>query len=159
MPYWTVARLEPHREALAQRCLALAGFEVYLPRLRVVPRHAGRKIERGPPLFPGYCFIAVELQWHAARWCLGVSALVMNGGKPAIVPDSIIDEIRSRERDGLVEVPARPPARRGDPVRIVAGVFTGRLALYDGMRGPERCAVLLGLLGRAVLPADHLEVV
>ena len=34
MAYWAVARLQPHRERLALHCLGLAGFTVYLPRLR-----------------------------------------------------------------------------------------------------------------------------
>ena len=24
--------------------------------------------EARPALFPGYCFVLTELQWHAARW-------------------------------------------------------------------------------------------
>jgi transcriptional antiterminator RfaH len=158
MAYWTVARLEPHREALAQRCLALAGFEVYLPRLRVVRRHSGRKIETRPPLFPSYLFVVIERHWHAIRWTWGVSALVMDGAAPARVPDAVIAEIRGRERGGLVELPPAPSPRPGDPVRITTGVFTGRLALYDGQRPNERVAVLFTALGRVVLPADHVEV-
>jgi transcriptional antiterminator RfaH len=157
MPYWTVARLEPHREALAQRCLALAGFEVYLPRLRMVRQHAGRKIETRPPLFPGYAFTVIHAQWWAARWSIGVAGLIMNGSSPARVPDAVVAEIRARERGGLVELPPLPRPRPGDKVRVTAGIFTGRLALYDGMRGSERVAVLLGVLGRVVLPADAIE--
>jgi hypothetical protein len=33
----------------------------------------------------------------------------------------------------------------------------GATGLYSGMRGPERCAVLLGVLGTAVLPAAAVE--
>jgi transcription antitermination factor NusG len=60
-----------------------------------------------PALFPGYCFISIELQWHAARWSIGVVQLLMDGSGPARVADSIINEIRSRERDGLIELPRR----------------------------------------------------
>lgn len=155
--YWTVARLQPHREGLAQRGLALAGFATYLPRLRAVRRVAGRKIETRPPLFPSYLFVLIEAQWHAARWSMGVSALVMNGGAPARVPDAVIADIRSRERGGLIELPSKPALQRGDSVRIVRGDLEGKLALFDGMRGSERVAVLLGVLGRVILPADNVE--
>ena len=59
MSYWAVARLEPHREQLALRCLGLAGYETYFPRLRERRISHGRKIEIRPPLFPGYCFLTV----------------------------------------------------------------------------------------------------
>ena len=67
MAYWACARLEPHRERLAVHCLELNGYEVYLPRLRERRMSHGRRIEVRPPLFPGYAFIAIELQWHTAR--------------------------------------------------------------------------------------------
>jgi hypothetical protein len=40
-----------------------------------------------------------------------------------------------------------PGFRHGDPVRITRGVFTGQLAVFDGMRSHERVAVLLQMLG------------
>src|SRR5262245_54571415 len=105
MSYWACAQLVANRTALALHYLALAGFEVYHPRLRVQCHHRGRKLVVTPPLFPGYCFIAIELQWHAARWSPGVVRLVLDGAAPARVPDSVIAEIRSRERNGLVSFP------------------------------------------------------
>jgi len=81
--YWAAAQLQPQRERLAQHCLTLNGYETYLPRLREVRLSQGRKVEVRPPLFPGYCFVAITLQWHAARWSVGVVRLVMDGAAPA----------------------------------------------------------------------------
>src|SRR5215472_8160272 len=114
MAYWACARLEPHRERLALHCLGLAGYTTYLPRLRERRMSHGRKIEVRPPLFPGYCFLTIEAQWHAARWSIGVLGLIMNGAGPAHVHDSVIDEIRSRERGGLVELPRCDGFKVGD---------------------------------------------
>jgi transcription antitermination factor NusG len=36
-----------------------------------------------PALFPGYCFVVIESQRHAARSSPGVRALVMSGEAPA----------------------------------------------------------------------------
>ena len=158
-PFWCAARLMPKREAVATQCLALAGFETYLPRLRERRVIRGRRVEVSPPLFPCYLFIWIEVQWSRARWAPGVASLIMAGDGPARVPDSVIAEIRSRERNGLVEL-ARPPRfRRGDHVRIVRGPFRERLALYDGMGPHERIAVLLQILGgqqRVELPAGDI---
>ena len=76
MGYWACARLEPHRERLALHCLALASFKTYFPRIRERRRSHGRKIEVRSPLFPGYCFLTIEAQWHAARWSVGVLGLI-----------------------------------------------------------------------------------
>ena len=157
MSYWAVARLEPHREQLALHCLGLAGYETYFPGLRETH---GRKIEVLPPLFPGYCFLTVEAQWYAARWSIGVIGLIMDGVRPARVADQIIDDLRKRERNGLIELPKRPGLKPGDEVRILQGPFAGRLGLYAGMRAHERVLVLLALLGghqRVELAQGDLE--
>jgi transcriptional antiterminator RfaH len=118
-----------------------------------------RKIIVTPPLFVGYCFIAIELQWHAARWSPGVVRLVLDGAAPARVPDVVIEEIRSRERGGLVELPKVPRLRPGDRVQILHGPFAGQLALFGSMRPHERVLVLLQLLGRVELPRGDVEAI
>jgi transcriptional antiterminator RfaH len=121
---WIAAQLLPRREALALHCLALEGFATYLPRCR--ERHVvrGRKIEATPPLFPGYLFIGIEAQWHAARWSPGIVGLIMDGIVPARVPDAIIADIRSRESGALVTLPWRLQPLAGHYVRVTPnGVF------------------------------------
>jgi transcriptional antiterminator RfaH len=161
-PFWCAARLMPKREAVATQCLALAGFETYLPRLREHRVVRNRRVEITPPLFPGYCFVLIVLQWHGARWCPGIAGLCMDGARPARVPDTVIAELRGRERNGLVELVKPPRLKRGDPVRILRGPFREQLGLYDGMAPRERVMVLLQLLGgqhRAELPANAIELV
>ena len=147
MGYWAVSRLAPQRERLALHCLALAGFESYLPKMREQRVFQGRKLELRTPLFPGYCFVLIELQWHAARWAPGTRGLIMDGITPARVPERVIAEIRRREINGLIEVSPKPLFRRGDRVRILRGPFSGRLAMFTDMRPRERVEVLLRLLG------------
>jgi hypothetical protein len=95
MAYWTAARYVLAQERVALHFLRLAGFEVYLPRLREQRILRGRRVEVTPPLFPSYCFVAIELQWHAAHRAPGTNGLVMNGGGPAHVPDNVIAELGS----------------------------------------------------------------
>jgi transcriptional antiterminator RfaH len=160
MSYWACAQLEANRERLALHCLGLRGFEVYLPRLRVKRVTPARKTGvQAAALFPGYAFVLIGLQWHAARWSPGILRLVLDGDRPAKVPDKVIAELRGRERNGLVELPADPGFRRGDKVRITRGIFTGQLALFERQRPHERVAVLLQLLGRVELSKNDVEAV
>ena len=162
MPYWACARLVPRQEKLALFHLERIGFATYLPRLREWRRSHGRKIETRPPLFPGYCFLTIELQWHAARWSAGILGLIMDGVRPARVADQIIDDLRQRERNGLIELASPPKFKPGDQVRVTQGPFVGHLGLYAGMKPRERVEILLQLLGaeqRVELPKDAVEVV
>jgi transcriptional antiterminator RfaH len=160
MAYWAVAQLQPQREAFALNMLARADFQVYAPRLREWrTRRGGRQQQYEFPLFPGYAFLLIQLQWHAARWCPGVVRLVMDGLHPARVPDTVIEEIRARECTGVIELPRRQ-LKAGDRVRILAGPFCSQLAIYAGMSGLERVSVLLQILGssaRVKLPRNDIE--
>jgi transcriptional antiterminator RfaH len=145
MSYWCCAQLDGRREQLALHCLDIAGFETYLPRIRA-PRRSS------VPLFPGYLFVCIELQWHTARWAPGVRRIISNGGlEPAHVPDRVISELQARERNGLVMLPpgpsSPPPFRQGDKVRVKSGPMSGFPALVAGLKPHQRIEVLLELLG------------
>jgi transcriptional antiterminator RfaH len=149
MAYWACAQLEAHRERLALHTLDLAGYATYLPRV-LIQRSAvaGRKGSAGSaPLFPGYAFVSIELQWHAARWSPGVVRLVLDGDHPARVPDVVIADLRRREVNGLVVLPKEPGLQRGDKVRVTHGPLNGSIAIFMGMKPRERVEVLLMLLG------------
>jgi transcriptional antiterminator RfaH len=159
--YWAAAQLRPNRTRLALRLLDLNGYQTYCPRVRERRVIRQRVVVAQPELFPGYAFILiVHERWYAARWCPGVTRIVLAGDRPAIKPDDIIDGLRQRERNGLIELPKPPRFKRGDPVKVSAGSFAGHLGLYDGQRPHERAAVLLALLGasvRVTLPKDDIE--
>lgn len=145
MAFWSVASTENQRETIAAFFLAQSGFQTYLPRLRV---NRGRK-SRVVPLFPMYIFVRVVAQWHIIESTIGVVNLVKTAGGPARLSDEIVEQIRSREVDGLIKLPT-PGKRfkRGDRVSIARGSFRGHVALYDGMSARDRVFVLLELLGR-----------
>src|SRR5215813_1718942 len=118
---WACAQLRTQQTRLALHCLGLAGFETYLPRLRDHRVRGGRRLETSPPLFPGYAFVVIQLQWVDACYAPGVVRLVLDGERPARVPDRIIAELRGRERNGLIELQKPRGLRAGDPVRIRQG--------------------------------------
>ena len=157
MAYWACAQLVPNHERMALHFLEqVAGFEIYAPRIRA-PRTARCQDPR--PLFPGYAFVLIVLQWHAVKRTPGVVRLVAYGGVPARVPDSVIADLRRRERSGLVQLPELRRFRAGDRVRVAHGPLLGLEGLVAGIRAAERIEVLLGLLGqaRAVLPIAVVE--
>ena len=115
--------------------------------LREQRRSHGRKITVTPPLFPGYLFVWVVRGWWDARWSPGVVRLIMDGLLPARVPDAVISEIRSRERDGLIELPKLRGLTPGMRVKVLQGPLQDQIGLLAALRPHERVLVLLQLLG------------
>jgi transcription antitermination factor NusG len=164
MPYWCCVQTAPAREAAAEHFLRLAGYgEIYLPRLRVVARRQGRRIELRPALFPSYLFLLVTAGWWAARWCPNVTRIITNGGvEPAHVPNELIKSLRAREVDGAVELLKPPGLKPGARVRIVTGPLADHVAILVRMKPRERIEALLQLLGgeqRVTLAKKDIEVV
>jgi transcriptional antiterminator RfaH len=76
---------------------------------------------------------------------------VYNGEQPAPIPSGVIQAIKAREDEhGLIGLPRKPQFGPGDTVRIIDGVFSSCLGLFEGMADRQRVAVLLDLLGRKV---------
>jgi transcriptional antiterminator RfaH len=135
---------------LALYTLGLNRYETYLPRVRAQRMTATRKpVEMAAPLFPGYLFIRIVAgQWWDARWSVGISRIILDGERPAVVLDGVIDGIRAREVNGLIQLAPPPPEfSPGDRLRIIDGVLAGQLAVFEGMKARERIEVLLVLLG------------
>jgi len=160
LAFWSVIRVR--RAPLAISFIGAMGFGVYYPRLRTRRIRFGRVVEVRPALFPAYMFVQIEQRWWSLQGAPGTRGLIMGDSGPAKVPNRVIDEIRRREIDGLIELPKRPPLERGDQVRVLRGPFIGRLGIYSDMRPRERVEVLLQLLGaeqRVELPRDSIEAV
>src|SRR6516225_4755509 len=162
--YWACAQLESNRTRLALHCLTkVAGYEIYNPQVREQRRRHGRKIMSVSQLFPAYVFVLIVSGWWDARWAPGVVRLVMGGDEqPAHVPDAVIAEIRSRERNGLVELPKPRGLAPGTRVRVVSGPLCDQIGLLAVLRPHERVLVLLNLLGgqqRVELARNAIEAV
>ena len=158
--YWCAARLMSRREAYATHCLGVEGFETYLPRLREQRVIRGRRVEVRPPLFPGYIFIAIVLQWHAARWAPGVAHIIMDGMTPAKVPDRVIAEIAHASVAGWSSCPSRGgsgPGTNQDHAGTVPGP-PGALRRPGAPRPARGFLRFLGAQQRTELPASAIEV-
>jgi transcriptional antiterminator RfaH len=147
MPYWSVVRSLPKREAFASERLQDSGFETFLPMIQT--KRATQ------PLFAGYLFCRIVEQWRSINTTFGVLCLVRVGDCPARCPDHEVAALKAMiDRRGYVSLPDGPgaPIRRqiaiGSKVKITAGPFSGMSGLYAGQAPRERERVLLSLLGR-----------
>lgn len=151
---WYLAQTQPRAEAKASLNLRRQGFGIYLPRYLKQRRHARRLEPVAAPLFPGYLFVAIDVntqRWLSIDSTFGVTRLVRDGDRPSAVPPAVISALKCREDEkGLVILDQRPRFSPGDKVRVLEGAFCDCYGLYEGMNSSERVAILLDLLGRKV---------
>ena len=153
MKQWDVVYTQANGENLAALHLRRQGYEVYLPRYSKVVSHARylKKVLR--PLFQRYLFVSLDIEtelWRSINNTLGVTHLVSGGEKPTAVPDSIVEQIQSREDDyGLIPL-AEPMFTPGQQLVVVDGPLALSNVLFKKLADNERVVVLLELLGREV---------
>jgi transcriptional antiterminator RfaH len=160
---WYVIRTRQYKERVVVQRASLFIQDVYLPLLRTKKRGLGRLIERIEPLFPCYLFARFRLDeaYYKLTRSVGVVGLVCVGGEPCEVDTQTIQNIRSRETDGLIVLnPKR--LRPQQRVTITEGSLRGIEAVFERyLSGAERVAVLLDSIGRgdfkAILRADAIE--
>jgi transcriptional antiterminator RfaH len=159
MSYWACARTETGREKFAEHMLARAGFATYFPIIAVRRGLNGRRTTVTSPLFANYLFFTVgaDGHWYDAKRTPGVNSVLLDGQRPARVPDQVILGLKARERDGFISLPR---FRVGDAVRITKGAFAGVDALYSGQAPRERARILLEWLGQprlTIIPESDIE--
>jgi len=159
---WFLVRTKPHKERWVRDQLGNALPEVFLPLLKTRAPQWGKMAPAIVPLFPCYLFARLDLKenYFHVKYTPGVHGLVSAGKEPLAVPASIVEEIKLRGIDGIVEISA-PHLGRGERVRIVDGPFRGFDAVFDRyLSGSERVAILLEAVEakgvRMVLPADFV---
>ncbi len=153
-PGWYVVQTQSNAESKAVAHLGRQGFATYLPRYLKRRRHARRVDVVTAPLFPRYLFVEIDMaiqRWRSIYSTTGVSRLICAGDVPTPVPDHVVAMLKGREdAAGFIQLDRPPLFRVGDKIRILEGLFSDCLGLYDGMPDRDRVAVLLDLLGRKV---------
>src|SRR5262245_40932394 len=151
---WYVVQTRPHAENKAAVHLDRQGFGTYLPRYLKRRRHARRIETVAAPLFPRYLFVAVDLaaqRWRAIQSTGGVAHLVSHGEEPVPVAAGVVEALQRRHDErGFVRLAQKPRFAPGERIRVLDGVFSTCLGLFECMADNERIAVLLDLLGRKV---------
>jgi transcription elongation factor/antiterminator RfaH len=154
---WYVLHSKPYKEEFLADQLELRRVEAFAPCIRVqVVNPRARKVR---PYFPGYIFVHTDLEkmeMSTLHYAPGSTGLIMFGGEPATVPDSLIHAIRRRVDEinsaggELFDV-----LKPGETVMIQEGPFSGYEAIFDHrLPGTERVHVLLKLLRNRQMPVD-----
>jgi transcriptional antiterminator RfaH len=149
---WYLVRTKQQKEALVE--YKLGGFlcRTFLPRIRTRRLRNGTFVESVMPLFPCYVFARFELETALYRvlHTIGVAGVVCAGSTPSEVDPAIVEEISSRSRDGLIEIPPKTLCP-GERVRLTDGPLKGFAGIFEHYRsGSKRVALLLNAVGSSM---------
>ncbi|MEQ9393700.1 transcription termination/antitermination NusG family protein [Haliea sp.] len=160
---WYAVATRPRMEQAARENLERQGYEVCLPEIRLRKRRGGRWQAVTEALFPGYLFVALDLEHDNAapiRSTVGARGLVRFGLHSPAMPVGSVEFLRGQIPQGA-EAETPLPFTPGDKLRITRGPFAGLDAVYQMQRGADRVQVLLALLGRehsVAVDVNDLEV-
>lgn len=119
---WYVVRSQIRGEEKAASSIRLAGFDVYLPKMRLEKKHRRTntysEIER--PLMPGYLFVGFATfarHFGMVRDCDGVYKLLEVQGEPIQVPSRSVVEIQCAEMDMRFDDTRKARIHRGEEER------------------------------------------
>ena len=148
---WLCVHTRPRKETGAEKyCRESLNLETYYPRLKRLK--TVRRVKRWVvgPLFPRYFFCRLNLtqSFRAVQYAPQVVGVVGFGGKPTIVDDAIINQLKQWAGEAVDVVTVRPGFRPGDLVEIADGPLRGLQAVVlQEMSDRDRVAVLLSTLG------------
>jgi transcription elongation factor/antiterminator RfaH len=158
---WYAIQTKTNKEKEVEKRLSDLRIEVFLPWLRMRRRIGSRFHWAHVPLFPSYLFCRLDIiqSGKAARYAPGVKDFLKFGNHIAEVGEGIVTALRERCPQGIAQL-EWASAKPGDPVKINEGPFSGLEAIFEKkMKGSERVAVLLDILGRQtrlVLPSESV---
>lgn len=142
---WLCARTHPNAEKTAIRNLLNQDFDYYQPVIVEKKIRNHKRLLVQVPLFPCYLFIQVKDSYRSLHSTHGIASLV-NG----VVQDRVIDSLKQREINGVIQLPQPKQFQIGDKVKINNGIFAGQPALVERMRTNQRQKILLELMSNKI---------
>ena len=156
MKNWYVINTKPKKEYQVERLFTEGGIEIYNPKYQIE--------NRIKPFFPGYEFIYFDYpaQYRLVKYTRGVKRVVGVKEVPVPIPDGIIQAIKSREVNGLIEIEKygeKPEV--GDEIEVVEGPLKGLRGVFQKeLTAKERVLILLNYVtyqGQLIIEKEKLK--
>jgi transcriptional antiterminator NusG len=152
--HWYALYTYSHCEALVYNQLSARGFEVFLPKIELWSRRAGRQCLISAPVFPSYLFLHHAMDKMSYVQVCKVRGLVRILGERwdrlGVVPDTEIEALQ-KVLDTRLPVLPYPYMKEGQYVRITCGPLAGVEGIFIHSK-PARGMLVLSveLLQRSV---------
>lgn len=157
---WMVIYTRPRWEKKVNQLLQTQDIVSYCPVKKVEHVWSDRKKIVEIPLFSSYVFVKINMREQSkVRQTLGVINFVYHQGKPAIVDEKVIDEVKHFiQLCPDMEVVNLKDVSVGDRVKIKSGVFVNKTGKLIEIQGKHVLMSLdnLGCLLIAKVPANNI---
>jgi transcription antitermination factor NusG len=146
---WHALYTRHQHEKPVARMLLGKGHDVFLPLYTATRKWQDRTKQLSLPLFPCYLFIRGGLDRQLQILSTpGVFAVVGWAGRPAIIPDGQIEDVRQIVESSILVEP-HPYMTCGDRVRIRSGTLQGLEGILVRKKNLFRLIISLEILGRS----------
>lgn len=150
---WRVFYTFPRAEKKCERRLIDQNIDAYLPKHTVVRQWSDRKKKVVEPLFRNYIFARVdERQRLKVLQTDGIVRCVAFQGKPAIVQEEVIEQLRLalEKGDGFAVVDYVPRPKIGTQVVVTEGPMRGLRGEVQEHRGQTHVLVAIPAIKQAL---------
>lgn len=148
--HWYALYTRSRYEKKVDILLKQKGIEAYLPLRKVLRQWSDRKKWIEEPLFRCYVFVHVnEKERICALETPGVVRMVSFQGKPAIVRDEEIEDIRRILKE-IPDVESCSPLTVGQWVKVIRGPLSGLVGRLEEFRGGQRLVIGIDSIGQAL---------
>ncbi len=131
---WYVIYTRSRQEKVVAERLSTAGYEVYLPLIKVISQWSDRKKLVEKPLFNSYVFIREVKETDRIKGFTGVVGFLKYDNKPARVQQREIETLKSIIRHGYDVSELGDPSLlvKGSKVMVMGGPLKGNVGeLYE----------------------------
>lgn len=156
MENWFVLNTKPKKEFQVEKLFIEGGFEIYSPKYLYE-----KKIK---PFFPGYEFIHFDYpsQYQMVRYTRGVKRVVGNREGPISIEEVLIQQIKAREINGLIELyKYGEEPEPGDEIVVMEGPLKGLRGIFKReLSEKERVLILLNYVtyqGQLIIEKKKLK--
>lgn len=157
---WYVLYTKPRNEKKAIEQLTALGIEVYCPLKTEIKQWTDRKKKVQTPLFTSYCFVRIEeSQRYRVFEARAISRFVTWLGKPAIVKETEIDEIKRWLNDFSHDKIKAESFQKGQSVTIQSGPLMHQEAIVTTQKGKQLVLQLPHIGFQLIVSLDEVEVV
>ena len=146
---WIVARNKPNQDKIALINLERQNFEFFQPTFKTMSRVQNKFKEIIKPVFPGYIFIAINLEgknWHKINNTRGISRIIVFGNEIPLIHCQLIEELRYNfSIDNATK--AAVSVKIGMTAEITNGPFAQLIGKIEKIDSDQRIWILLDILG------------
>ncbi len=159
---WHVIRTKNKAEKVAFYDVGGQQIEVFCPARVLRSIWRGERSTRTESVFRGYIFAKFDAGLDLSRVLEtdaveGVLRAGGGAGRPSVIPQELIDEIREAANAGVFNSTPWGWLKPGDIVRVKEGPFAGIIAKIVKARSGRQMEVLINAISRSTVPLDNLE--